>query len=55
MSLARYLDLERRMIALDDAGDEAAAEAVRDEMDDVWNALTPEERDELDRRPLPQA
>jgi hypothetical protein len=42
-----YLELERLMLVLDDAGD-PAAEHLRDAMDPIWYALDDEDRRLLD-------
>lgn len=49
--LARYLELEREMRALDDADDPRAGE-VRDALDPIWHALTNEERTLLNERAI---
>lgn len=43
-TLSLYLQLEAAMVALDEAGQTARAEALRDTMDGLWLDLSPEER-----------
>jgi hypothetical protein len=45
-----YLALERAMVDLDDAGDFAVADELRDRMDPVWWLLSEPERAALDAR-----
>jgi hypothetical protein len=47
--LDRYLELERLMLILDEAGD-ATADVMRDAMDPIWYQLTDDERRLLDER-----
>src|SRR5438093_1466110 len=47
--LRAYLALERAMLDLDEASD-PLADVIRDRMDDVWYALSEEDRSRLDRR-----
>jgi hypothetical protein len=47
--LHAYLAFERAMVDLDAAGD-PLADALRDRMDDVWWALSDDDRELLDRR-----
>jgi hypothetical protein len=49
--LDAYLDIERTMMALDDAGD-PMADALRDALDPLWYALTDEDRAFLNRRTI---
>ncbi len=49
--LDAYLDLERTMLALDDAGD-AMADVLRDALDPIWYALTDDDRAFLNRRSI---
>jgi hypothetical protein len=52
--LRRYLLLEADMMRLDDAGNEAAADDVRDRLDLIWDALSEAEVEWLnDRGALP--
>lgn len=44
-----YLDLERKMLALENA-DDPLADTVRDSMDAVWYRLSDEDRQYLDSR-----
>jgi hypothetical protein len=48
--LRMYLELERLMLILDERGDDAAAETLRDAMDPIWYSLTDAERHLLDDR-----
>ena len=54
MGLDSYLDLERTMMALDNAGD-PAADGLRDALDLIWYGLTDEDRALLNRRRQPSA
>ena len=47
--LKAYLALERAMVELDRDGD-ALADMLRDRMDPIWYALSPDERALLDAR-----
>ncbi|HAK97435.1 MAG TPA: hypothetical protein DCM87_21220 [Planctomycetes bacterium] len=49
--LDAYLALERLMLDLDERGD-PAADAIRDLMDPIWYALSPEARAILDGREI---
>jgi len=49
--LDAYLDLERTMVVLDDAGD-PMADALRDALDPIWYALTDDDRAFLNRRSI---
>lgn len=51
-ALARYLELERLMLALD-AEDNPAADILRDAMDPLWYSLSEDEIRLLDERPTP--
>jgi hypothetical protein len=46
-----YLDLERTMLALEDAGD-PMADTLRDALDPIWYALTDDDRVFLNRRDI---
>lgn len=48
-ALRKYVDLEKVMLQLESI-DERAADAIRDVMDDVWYALSADERSQLDSR-----
>jgi hypothetical protein len=48
--LSAYFALERAMVDLDDAGEIATAEALRDYMDSIWSLLSMAERELLDAR-----
>ena len=48
--LRAYLDAEQRMLALDAAGREDEADDVRDQMDDLWDALSGDDHAMLDAR-----
>lgn len=52
--LEAYLSLERAMLRLDAAGD-AFADVLRDSMDPLWFQLSPDDREFLDRRRIPEA
>jgi hypothetical protein len=49
--LDAYLDLERAMLALDDAGDQMA-DALRDALDPIWYALSDDDRAFLNQRSI---
>jgi hypothetical protein len=50
--LDAYLDLEQDMLALDQAGD-SKADQLRDVLDPIWQGLSDDERDFLNRRETP--
>jgi hypothetical protein len=49
-ALAQYLELEEKLKELiaQGKGDSEEADEIRDQMDEPWYALTPEERDWLE-------
>jgi CRISPR/Cas system endoribonuclease Cas6 (RAMP superfamily) len=49
----QYLELERRMIAVDNSGDEAVADALRDRLDLIWYQLSDQDHEVLNRRTAP--
>jgi len=46
--MVKYLTLEAEMFRLEKAGE--SADAMRDQMDPLWHAMSEVEREELDRR-----
>ncbi len=48
--LPTYLALERKMLAAEAGGHEGFADVFRDELDPIWYALSPQEREWLDGR-----
>lgn len=49
-NLKRYLELEERMLLLDDT-DPKAAETIREDMDDLWWRLSLADHEYLNTRP----
>lgn len=48
--LNAYLALERATVELDDKGDVAGADEIRDRMDPIWMLLSDQDRRALDAR-----